>query len=225
MHPAPGASSDTEQPTERWGLPVATGLPPCPPEELDPFLDAAVECFLRFGIRKTSVQDVARILEVNRTTVYRQVGNVDSIVRLLMAREVHRHLSVAYQRTRVDELTPHGLVRLLAEMVRIVRDHPIVAKILQDERELVGALVQSSTGAFDRIAALITPAIGVAVTSGQIADRDPAAVAQWLARISATAVLSPPPGDLEDFLAEVLVPALAPEPRSSGRPADEVSAG
>lgn len=208
--PTPTGAPAAELPTERWGLPAATGLPPCPPEELDPFLDAAVDCFLRFGIRKTSVQDIARVLDVNRTTVYRQVGNVDSIVRLLTAREVHRHLSEAYQRTRVDELTPQGLVRLLAEMIRIVRDHPIVAKILQDERELVGALVQSSTGVFSRIAALITPAIGVAVASGQIADRDPAAIAQWLARISATTVLSPPPGDLEAFLAEMLVPALRP---------------
>lgn len=205
-----GAPDIAEQPTERWGLPTGAGLPPCPPEELDPFLDAAVECFLRFGIRKTSVQDVARILDVNRTTVYRQVGTVDSIVRLLTAREVHRYLSEAHRRTHVDELTPQGLVRLLAEMIRIVSDHPIVAKILQDERELVGALVQSSTGVFSRIAALITPAISAAVASGQIADRDPVAIAHWLARISTTTVLSPPPGDLEAFLAEMLLPALTP---------------
>lgn len=206
------ASLPPEQQDSRWGLPNSAGLPPCPPEELDPFLDAAAECFLRFGIRKTSVQDVAGVLDVNRTTVYRQVGNVDSIVRLLTARELHRHLSEAYRRTDVTELTASGLVRLLAEMIRIVHDHPVIAKILQDERELVGAMVQTSTSMFGRIASIITPAITLAVASGQIADRDPAVIAQWVARISATAVLSPPPGDLESFLAEILVPALSPEP-------------
>ena len=115
------------EPTERWGLPSDSGLPPCPPEDLDPFLDAAVACFLRFGIRKTSVQDVAKILDVNRTTVYRQVGNVDSIVRLVTAREIHRYLGEAYRRTDVHELTPEGLVRLLGEMIRIVSEHPIIA--------------------------------------------------------------------------------------------------
>lgn len=204
-------SQGAEGSTGRWELPADTGLPPCPPEDLDPYLDAAAECFLRFGVRKTSVQDVARVLEVNRTTVYRQVGNVDSIVRLLTAREVHRHLSEAYRRTSVDELTPQGLVLLLAEMIRIVRDHPIVAKVLQDERDLVGALVQSSNEVFTRIAALITPAIAGAMATGQIAQRDPAVVSQWLARISASTILSPPPGDLEEFLGELLVPALTPE--------------
>jgi AcrR family transcriptional regulator len=203
-------SSSASDPAERWILPAGTELPPCPPADMDPYLDAAAECFLRFGVRKTSVQDIAANLDVNRTTVYRQVGNVESIVRLLTAREVHRHLSAAYQRTSVEELTPEGLVRLLAEMIRIVSDHPIVAKVLRDERDLVGGAVQTSTGVFSRIATLITPALAVAMASGQIADRDPAVVAEWLARVSATAVLSPPPGDLERFLAELLVPALTP---------------
>jgi hypothetical protein len=52
------------------------------------------------------------------------------------------------------------------------------------------------------------------MATGQIADRDPAVVAEWLARIAATSILSPPPGDLEDFLAELLIPALTPLPDS-----------
>ena len=212
MPRAAAARQPIEPPSDGGGLSADAGLPPCPAEELDPYLDAAVECFLRFGIRKTSVQDIARVLGVNRVTVYRQVGNVDSILRLLMAREVHRHLRTAYERTRVDELTPEGLVRLLAEMIRITREHPIVARILEDESELVGASVQSSAGVFSRIADLITPAIRLAMASGTIAERDPVAIAQWLARVGVTSVLSPPPGDLEVFLAELLVPALTPAP-------------
>jgi AcrR family transcriptional regulator len=153
-------------------------------------------------------------MDVNRTTVYRQVGNVDSILRLLMAREVHRQLSVAYERTNVDSLNPRGLVQLLAEMIRIVRGHPLVEKVLRDEPELVGGAIHPSTGLFTRIANFITPAIGLAMATGQIADRDPAVVAEWLARIAATSILSPPPGDLEDFLAELLIPALTPLPDS-----------
>lgn len=192
-----------------WGVPTGSGLPACPPEELDPFLDAARDCFLRYGVRRTSVQDVASVMRVNRTTVYRQVGNVESMVRLLMAREVHRHLGEALRRTDITDLTPENLVRLLAEMIRIVRAHPIVAKVLADERDLVGEVAQSSTGVFGRMAAMITPAIAMAMAGGRLAERDPAAVAEWIARISATVLLSPPPGDLETFLAAVLVPALS----------------
>ena len=48
-------------------LPVPVhGLPETPPAELDPFLDAAAECFARYGVQRTSVQDVAQALRVNR---------------------------------------------------------------------------------------------------------------------------------------------------------------
>ena len=70
-------------------LPVLeAGLPPAPPAELDPYLDAAARCLARHGIGRTSVQDVARELGVNRATVYRQVGTVEDMVRLLVAREL-----------------------------------------------------------------------------------------------------------------------------------------
>lgn len=196
------------------GLPADTGLPPCPPAELDPYIDAAIECFLRFGVRKTSVQDVARILAVNRATVYRQVGNLDSLMKLVLAREVHRYLEQAYARVPIDQLTPQDLVRLLVEMIRLMREHPVVAKVQHDEPELVGAVVQRATSLFAEVADLITPALRLAIASGQIADLEPSTIAQWLARISITVLLSPPPGDLEAFLAEMLVPALSPtEPR------------
>ena len=47
--------------------PIA-GLPSLPPSSLDQYLDAASRCFARYGIRRVSVQDVAKELGVNRTT-------------------------------------------------------------------------------------------------------------------------------------------------------------
>ena len=78
------------EPATLLALPgLATGIPAPPPASLDPFLDAAARCFARHGIKRMSVQDVARELRVNRATVYRQIGNVDQQVRLLLARDLH----------------------------------------------------------------------------------------------------------------------------------------
>lgn len=190
---------------------AAVALPPAPPAAADPYLDAAARCFLRYGVRRTSMQDIAAEAGVERTTVYRQVGTKESILRLLTARELHRHLGEVLARTDLAGAdAPRRIVRLLAEMCALVRDHPVMAKVLADERDLL-AVGRADLGVlFERIATVIAPAIDAAMADGQLARRDPVRVAQWLARISATVILAPPPGDLEPFLAELLVPALTP---------------
>jgi len=188
---------------------LAAGVP-APPPSLDPFLDAAATCFARHGVRRTSVQDVARELKVDRTTVYRQVGNVDRMVRLLMARELHGLLG-ALPDSLLGLQGPAVIVDLLATVVAYGRNHPVLAKVLADEPELIGPfLVTEGPAMLEQIAALIAPILGAAMANGELAQRDPDAIAQLLVRITLSFLLAPPPGDLSDVLAELLVPALTP---------------
>jgi AcrR family transcriptional regulator len=187
---------------------LAAGLP-APPASLDPFLDAAATCFARHGVRRTSVQDVARELRVDRTTVYRQVGNVDRIVRLLMARELHRLIEALPDSVRGLE-GPEVIVDVLATVVAYGRNHPVLAKVLADEPELIGPfLVSEAPPMLDAIARLIAPILGSAMDAGELPRRDPEAVAQLLVRLTLSCLLAPPPGDLADTLSQLLVPALS----------------
>lgn len=186
---------------------LAAGLP-APPASLDPFLDAASTCFARHGVRRTSVQDIARELRVDRTTVYRQVGNVPRIVQLLMARELHR-LVEALPDSVLGADGPEVLVDVLATVVSYGRNHPVLAKVLADEPELIGPfLVTEALPMIDAIAALIAPILGTAMDSGELARRDPLAVAHALVRMCLSYLLAPPPGDLAAALGELLIPAL-----------------
>lgn len=188
---------------------LAAGIP-APPESLDPVLDAAARCFARHGVRRTSVQDIARELRVDRTTVYRQAGTVDRIVRLLMARELHRLLE-ALPDSVLDLQGPDVIVDLVATVVSFGRNHPVLAKVLADEPELIGPfLVTDAPALLDQIAALIAPVLDAAMTGGELARRDPLALAQLLVRLCLSHLLAPPPGDLRAVLAELLVPALTP---------------
>ena len=196
------------------------GLPPLPPPTLDPFLDATSRCFARYGVRRTSVQDVAQELGVNRTTVYRQVGNIEQQAMLLAARDTHRLLTALPARIAFP-VGPHTVVELTATLIREARAHPVLAKMLADERDLIGSfvaqdvpeLMERATAAFAPLVALamqIGAQIGAGTGAGGLARRDPVALAQWLVRIAASLILVGPPGRLEDFLAELLVPALTP---------------
>ena len=189
---------------------LVRGLPPPPPASLDPYLDAAARCFARHGIKRTSPQDVAAELKVNRTTVYRQVGNVESMVRLLSARELHRLLGELHK--AIGGLSgPETVVDVLVAVVQLVRTHPVVSKVLADERELLGLGLDDIPELLGRIAAAIVPPLELAMDAGLLARRDPVVVAEWLARVGGSAVVAPPPGDLADFFRAFIVPVLQPQ--------------
>ena len=189
---------------------VVRGLPEPPPPSLDPYLDAAVRCFVRYGVSRTSVQDVAAEMKVNRTTVYRQVGNVDAMIRLLSARAVNRIVQEAVRRAMAVTLSAEAVAVLLAELVELVRADPVVGKVLADEMELISTLVEDLPALLDRVVSPVTPHLDAAMRAGVLARRDPAAVAGWMARVAATCIVAPPPGDLRAFLAEMIVPVLGP---------------
>lgn len=186
------------------------GIPSPPPSALDPFLDAAARCFARHGVGRTSVQDVARELGIDRTTVYRQVGTIDQQVRLLLARDLNRLLSSIHSELE-GRSGAEVIVEVLDAVVSFARAHPVLAKVLAHEPELLGPFLVSDLPALiSRITAILAPLLGRAMDQGHLARRDPLAVAAWLARIGVSLILAPPPGDTRAFLAELLVPALSP---------------
>lgn len=189
---------------------VLRGLPPVPPPSVDPLLDAAAACFARFGVRRTSVQDIAKVLGVNRTTVYRQAGNVEQIAMLLAVRDTHRTLAALPARIS-GPIGPRSLVELTAAAIAEARAHPVLAKMLADERDIIGTMVAGDAPEMlGQITRAITPLIAKAVQDGQLAPRDPVILAEWLVRIAASLILLEPLDGDEAFLAEVLIPALEP---------------
>lgn len=193
------------------------GLPEPPPPSLDPYLDAAVLCFARFGVSRTSVQDVAAEMKVNRTTVYRQVGNVDSMLRLVSARAVNRIVAGALRRAERTRISAESVAALLAELIKMIRDDPVVRKVLADEMHLIGTMLEDLPTIIDRVVSSVTPPMEAAMEAGVLARRDARAVSEWLARVAATCIVAPPPGDLGSFLLVVVVPVLAPAQAAVGR--------
>lgn len=157
------------------------------------------------------MHDVAGELGVNRATVYRRVGSIERQAALLLARDLNRVLATLPGRL-VGRSGPDAVIDLLATVVSSVRHHPVMAKILQDEPDLVGSWLTSGLPALTaRVAPAIVPLLRIGMERGDLARRDPAVVAEWVVRIGVSLTVAPPPGDLRAFLAEILVPSLAPQ--------------
>ncbi len=199
--------------------PLLSGIPPAPNPDLDPYLDAAAECFAKHGVQRASVQDVARRLGVNRTTVYRQIGNVEDMVRLLIAREFHRFLEDTP--IVLDESdAPASIVHVLTAIVERARKHPVLVKVLEDEPEVIGPFLATEMRAvIQRVADDVVPLLEWAMAQGAIAEVNSEHLAEWLVRAAISVILAPPPGDVAVFLQEMLLPVLTPAAGTSEPPA------
>lgn len=190
---------------------VARALPPPPPPELDPFLDAAVACFTRHGIGRTSVPDIARELGISRTTVYRQVGTVERAARLLLAREMHRFVSrlPAF----LDGTTgPELVTRLMVGVLRFAREDRVLDKVLTDEPELLGPyLTRELPQLIGQVSFIAVPLLERAMATGSIRRQDPNVLAEFLIRTTVSLMLAPPPGDLQAFLDQTVLRLVAPD--------------
>lgn len=189
---------------------IVSELPPVPPAELDPYLDAAARCFERYGIKRTTVPDAASEAGVSRATFYRRVGTIEETARMLLVREVHRLLTTVTP--ELDDLDcAEDLVGIVSRVVGFVRDHPVFEKVLADEVDLVGPfVVEELPRLMGRVADVVAPLLSGAMERGTLASTDPRVLAEWLVRTTVSVVLAPPPSDVEAFLEPILLPALRP---------------
>src|SRR5215475_5710464 len=66
----------------------------------DTVLDAARDCVLAYGVRRTTLSDVARRAGVSRMSIYRRWPDMRSLVADLMSREWHAVLVRTAKATR-----------------------------------------------------------------------------------------------------------------------------
>ncbi|MEV0106662.1 helix-turn-helix domain-containing protein [Nocardia sp. NPDC050799] len=100
-------------------------------------LDAALIRFSEFGVKKTTIEDIARQAGVDRVTIYRRVGSRDDVVQAVVSREVAAVL------TEVDAIsTRHdSLADLISDIFVTVitrwREHTLVNRMLTVEPERI----------------------------------------------------------------------------------------
>ncbi|MEV0667703.1 TetR/AcrR family transcriptional regulator [Actinomadura luteofluorescens] len=102
----------------------------------DTVLDAARDCVLAVGVRRTTLTDIARRAGVSRMTLYRRWPDVRTIVADLMTRE---WTGIGDALRPPDDGRPvrPRLVDGLVTGVRTFRDHPLLRKIIEVDPELL----------------------------------------------------------------------------------------
>lgn len=147
----------------------------------DEILDAARVCVESFGVRRTTLTDVARRAGVSRPTVYRRWPDVTALVADLLTREL-RHILIAEEMAAgsdvAEESVRSGLVRHATGVARAMLAHPLVGRIIDTEPELLATYTFHRLGSSHKAALeLVEPAIADGQADGSIRDGDPAVLA------------------------------------------------
>lgn len=139
----------------------------------DAILDAAAECVLAFGVRRTSLSDVARRAGVSRPTVYRRWPDRQALVADLMTRELGTVFTAAQAQVPAGSgVRAHAVAQFVA-VARELRGHPLLSKIIQADPELLQTYIFDRLGASQRMAlGFITERVRAGQRDGSIRTGD-----------------------------------------------------
>ncbi|MFC9699763.1 TetR/AcrR family transcriptional regulator [Streptomyces sp. NPDC056943] len=116
-------------------------------EDADPVLDAARDCVLAVGVRRTTLTDIARRAGVSRMTIYRRWPDVRSLVGDLMTREWIAVAAGAMPPSDEDRPEGERIVEGLVAGAAAFRAHPLFHKIIDVDPELLLPYILDRRGA------------------------------------------------------------------------------
>jgi AcrR family transcriptional regulator len=183
--------------------------------ELDAVVDAAAACYLRFGVAKTTVADIAHAAGTSRATLYRRFGSHETIFLALLTREsaamaadAERHLA------HLDD----PLERILEGMmfsIKEIRRRPVHAAVFGGDSVAWAATRAIHVEALRRIGeAGVRPLLESSIADGSVSERDMMDLVDWILRILISYAVVPGdggrrPAEVRRQLAAWFVPAFA----------------
>ena len=140
-----------------------------PDEPIDRILDAAYASFARHGVRRTTMDDIAAAADMSRPAVYQYVRNKEDAFRRLATRLFDGALTDARAAAARDGTLSQRLHDVLASKLeltlRLWKDTPHAAELLDTSTRLTGDLVAEFTGVVRR---LLADAVTEAQARGEI---------------------------------------------------------
>jgi TetR/AcrR family transcriptional regulator, repressor for uid operon len=179
-------------------------------------LDAALACFAEVGIRRTSVNDIARAAGVGRMTVFRRFESKDRLAQIVLLRvvaQVTERARISFNGARDLET---GLTEALVVAVRELRDHPLFVKVLRTEPEsFLRTLTTDGVSVIAVVRRSVADWLGCS-GGGPLCDEDAEMVAEGITRLGVSLILTPEgPIPLYDdeglraYFARYIVPGIA----------------
>lgn len=114
-------------------------------------LDAALECVLAVGVRRTTLSDVARTAGVSRMTLYRRFPDVRGMLSALITREFGKLLSDATDAAKSEATARGQLVVASVQMLRALAANPLMHAVIERDAEMLAPYIFERIGTSQRM--------------------------------------------------------------------------
>jgi AcrR family transcriptional regulator len=146
----------------------------------DAYLDAARDCILDVGWRRTTLTEVAKRAGVSRMTIYRSWSDMGQLLGDLMTREWGSVVASAAGGQGAAG-TVDNIVGTALRVVRALRENELFVRIVELDPELLLPYLLSRRGRSQQaILDLLTAQLRAGQTIGEVRDTDPAVLARAL---------------------------------------------
>jgi AcrR family transcriptional regulator len=155
-------------------------------------LDAALELYEEYGLRRTTMDDVAKRAGVGRATLYRRFPQKSDLVSAVGLREVERFLASVDVEISKAENAEERMVAGFVAVVNGLRRHTLLNRLLSSEPEVVLPGLTLAGGSVIALArGYLVEKLAADQRAGHIGSFDVKPLAEMLARLIHSMVLTP----------------------------------
>ncbi|MBM7694028.1 AcrR family transcriptional regulator [Peribacillus deserti] len=137
-------------------------------------LDAAAKSFSLFGYKATTMDQVAKIANVGKGTIYTFFRNKEELFKEIVHRLIDE-MKAAADETLDPSLSLHeNIHQVLYKMLEYRRDHQFMIKLIQEKREMgTLAVIQMVDEIEEAVISFISGRIKKGIENGKIVECDP----------------------------------------------------
>lgn len=163
-----------------------------PGSDGEKLLDSALSAFLDFGIKRTSMGEIARRAGISPATLYRRFESKNDLVEAVGVREAQRYVAEIDERVRAVTEPDDQLVEIFVAFVGTIAGNELLRRLLGTEPEMILPRLTTDAGPI--------LAVGRAYLAEKLRELqadmpeltfDPDLVAEVLARLALSLALTP----------------------------------
>jgi AcrR family transcriptional regulator len=156
-------------------------------------LAAAAHRFVDRGIRRTTMEDIAKQAHAGKATLYRHFANKDAVIDALLEREAERFERLLERSAAEHGSAPDRIEAAFLAGVRFFVEHPVMTRGRDEEPGVLLPRITANGGPLvQRGLALFTTLIEEGVASGALRRVDPPAAAEVIVRLILSYFTFPP---------------------------------
>ncbi|MFC4127069.1 TetR/AcrR family transcriptional regulator [Nocardia rhizosphaerae] len=154
-------------------------------------LDSALSAFLDFGIKRTSMGEIARRAGISPATLYRRFESKNDLVEAVGVREAQRYVAEIDERVRAVAEPGEQLVEIFVAFVTTIAGNELLRRLLSTEPEIILPKLTTEAGPILAVGRGYLADKLREFQAGGSADFDADLVAEIMARLGLSLALTP----------------------------------